>query len=403
MKQVIHFVIFVFLLINLTGCNGQIKTNKPSTNISNTKKIVGGGCDGCELMYVGIPKNISSIDTSAGWKEKGQKLLLTGKVYKIDGKTVAPNVIIYYWQTDNNGYYSPTNEMAEKTKRHGHIRGWVKTDENGEYFIYTIRPTPYPNDHIPAHIHTSIKEPNIDNEYYIDDFVFDEDKLLTTDKRKALKNRGGSGILRVLLNGDVQIAEHNIILGLHIPNYPETNKLETQSGLEIGENNPSFIPYHAYGPDKGTRTCPVCKYGRFHGIVYFVGNNPNWDDIKKWLTFLEQENVTRNKYLKAYFVYGNEKSYDKETRQKELEKIGTELNLKNIALTFVPSMTDTESEVNLNKINPTVENTIVIYKHRTIIKKFIDLKPTEENFITISNTLDKTKGNYFNLSEPTHH
>jgi protocatechuate 3,4-dioxygenase, beta subunit len=402
MKQAIHFVIFVFLLISLTCCNGQTKTNKPTANNSNTKAIVGGGCDGCEIMFVGMPKNISPIDTSAGWKEKGQKLLVTGTVYKMDGKTVAPNVIIYYWQTDNNGYYSPVNGMDEKAKRHGHIRGWVKTNEKGEYSIYTIKPAPYPNENIPAHIHISIKEPNIENEYYIDDFVFDDDKLLIGDKRKALQNRGGSGVLRVLIHEDVQIAEHNIILGLNVPNYPETKKLEIQSGLEIGEDNPSFIPYHAYGPDKGTRTCPVCKYGRFHGIVYFVGNNPNWDDIKKWLSFLEQESITRNKYLKAYFVYGNEKEYNKDARQKELEKIGEELNLKNIALTFVPSMTDNESEVNLNKINSSVENTFVIYRHRTIIEKFIDLKPTPENLNTISNTLDKTKGNYFNLAEPEH-
>lgn len=82
-------------------------------------------------------------------------------------------------------------------------------------------------------------------------------------------------------------AEHNIIPGLNIPNYPETKKSEKQSGLQLGEDNPSFIPYHAFNPDKGTRACPVCKYGRYHGIVYFVGNNPNWNDIKKWLTFLE--------------------------------------------------------------------------------------------------------------------
>jgi len=272
----------------------------------------------------------------------------------------------------------------------------------GKYSIYTIKPAPYPNENIPAHIHTSIKEPNIDNEYYIDEFVFDDDKLLTGDKRKALENRGGSGILRVLISGDLQIAEHNIILGLNIPNYPETNKSKKQSGLEIGEDNPSFIPYHAFGPDKGTRTCPVCKYGRFHGIVYFVGNNPNWDEIKNWLTFLEQESVSRSKYLKAYFVYGNEKDYNKDTRQKELENVGIELNLKNIALTFVPSMTDTESEVNLNKINPSVENTFVIYRHRTIIDKYIDLKPTEENYKIIKATLDKTKSEYFNLQEPKH-
>ena len=86
-------------------------------------KIVGGGCDGCELMYVGMPKNINSIDTSAGWKEKGQKILITGTVFKIGGKIPAPNVVIYYWQTDNNGYYSPKEGMDEHAKRHGHIWG----------------------------------------------------------------------------------------------------------------------------------------------------------------------------------------------------------------------------------------------------------------------------------------
>ena len=402
MNRQIKLVIFVSLIHLLTSCNGLSKSNSTTQKKSNTKLLVGGGCDGCEIMFVGMPTNIKSADTSAGWAEKGQKLLITGTVFNLDGRTPAPNVIIYYWQTDQNGYYSPKQGMDEKAKQHGHIRGWVKTDENGKYSIYTIKPAPYPNENIPAHIHTSIKEPNIEDEYYIDEFVFDDDKLLTGEKRKALENRGGSGVLRVLISSEIQIAEHNIILGLNIPNYPETIKSEKQSGLEIGEDNPSFIPFHAFGPDEGTRTCPVCKYGRFHGIVYFVGNNPNWNDIKKWLTFLEKESIKRNKYLKAYFVYGNEKDYNKDTRQKELENIGIELNLKNIALTFVPSMKDTESEVNLNKINPNVENTFIIYRHRTIIDKFIDLKPTVENLKKISNTLDKTKSEYFNLQEPIH-
>lgn len=209
--------IAAFLSI-LFSCNGQTPTNKTSQNENH--KIVGGGCDGCELMFVGMPANIPSVDTSVGWAEKGQKLLITGKVFKIDGRTPASGVIIYYWQTDNNGLYSATETMDDKARRHGHIRGWVKTDEKGNYSIYTIRPAPYPGRDMPAHMHTSIKEPNIPNEYYIDEFVFDDDKQLTGVKRKALENRGGSGILRVLISGDLQIAEHNIILGLNIPDYP---------------------------------------------------------------------------------------------------------------------------------------------------------------------------------------
>ena len=221
MKQHVYVAFSVFIFICLAGCSGQTITEPSAKNNKRVKKLVGGGCDGCEIMYVDMPTNISSVDTSPGWKENGQKLLITGKVYKVDGKTPVPEVIIYYWQTDNNGYYSPIKGMNAKAKRHGHIRGWVKTDKNGSYQIYTIKPAPYPNDNIPAHIHTSIKEPTINNEYYIDEFVFDNDTLLTSAKRKALENRGGSGILKVLITKGLQVAEHDIILGRNIPDYPQ--------------------------------------------------------------------------------------------------------------------------------------------------------------------------------------
>jgi protocatechuate 3,4-dioxygenase, beta subunit len=401
MKRILNVGLIFLLLIPFTSCNSQ--TKKEESPKRNNSKIVGGGCDGCELMFVGMPNNIQSVDTSSAWNEKGQRLLVTGKVLKLDGLTPAPDVIVYYWQTDNNGYYSPSKGLDNKAEKHGHVRGWVKSDTEGNYSIYTIRPVPYPNRDIPAHIHLSIKEPTIDDEYYTDGLVFADDIKLTSDKRKKFKNRGGSGVLRVLMDEEMQVAEHNIILGLNIPNYPTSTNSKIKSGLEIGEDNPSFTPFHAWGPDKGTRTCPVCKYGRYHGIVYFVGSNPNWTEIKEWLTFLEQENVKREKYLKAYFVYGNEKGYSYSNRQNELEQLGRGLNLKNIALTFVPSFSDTQSEVYLNKINAKAENTIVIYRHRNIIGKFIDLKPTRENQNKVSDVLDKTRNEYFELSTPKHH
>lgn len=200
----------------------------------------------------------------------------------------------------------------------------------------------------------------------------------------------------------MQVAEHNFILGLNIPNYPEKITATKQSGLPIGADQPSFIPYHAFGPDKGSRACRVCNYGRYHGIVYFVGNHPDWDDIEKWLAFLEQQSQQRSKYLKAYFFYGNSNSYQKEQREKKLEKLGNALNIKYTALTFVPSLSDTETEVGLNKINPEVSNTFIIYRHKAIIDKYVDLKATTSNFKLISNTLDQTQSAYFDFPEPAH-
>lgn len=399
MKKLIFCTLALGSLFPLFSCNGQTtqQTHRSS------QKIVGGGCDGCELMYIGMPKIIPSVDTSAGWKEKGQKLILTGTVFQIDGKTPASDIIIYYWQTDNDGYYSPKPAMDEQTKRHGHIRGWVKTDAHGNYSIYTIRPAPYPGEAMPAHIHLSIKEPDIANEYYTDEINFDDDKFLIPHFRKyPQENRGGSGVVRVLLKDSLQIAEHDIVLGLNIPNYPKKTTTQMLSGLNTGEDQPSFIPYHAFGPDKGTQTCPVCKYGRYHGILYFVGNNPNWTEVKNWLRFLEQESHLRKNYLKVYFVYGNENDYNKKEREAQLKKLGQELQLENTALTFVPSFSDHATEANLNKINPHVANTFIIYKHRNIVDKYIDLKPTVESFEKISAALNRTKGFYFDLSEPAH-
>ena len=403
MKQIFKLGLFIATLNFLTDCNGQTKTESNQNEIKTDKnKLIGGGCDGCELMYVGMPKVISSEHTSNGWDEGKQKLILTGKAFQLDGRTPASDVVIYYWHTDDSGLYSSNDQTPKQAKEHGKLRGWVKSDKSGNYKIKTSRPDAYPNDNIPQHIHLSIKEPDIINEYYAD-LYFDDDPLYLKHKKKYGKlDRAGTEILRIVLDGNIQIAEHNIVLGLNIPDYPTKSKADIQSGLNIGEDQPSFIPFHAFGPDKGTRTCPVCKYGRYHGIIYFVGNNPNWDEIKKWLKQLDNESVIREKYLKAYFVYGYSKNYNKQTRQTELEKIGEELRLQKTALTFVPSFADTESEANLNKINASIENTFIIYRHRTIVEKYVNLKPTYLFFFLIAETLDKTKGNYFDLNEPNH-
>lgn len=190
--------------------------------------LVGGPFENSDFMYIGMPDNINSVDTSAGWTQEGQKLLISGTMYQLDGKTPALDVILYYYRTDINGLYANAPELDDRVRRHGNIRGWVKSDQDGHYAIYTVRPASYPNTDFEAHSHPSIKELNISKEYYIDEFIFDDDILLTSVKRSELQNRGVSGILKVSEKGDLQIAEHNIILGLNILNYPESESERRQ-------------------------------------------------------------------------------------------------------------------------------------------------------------------------------
>jgi protocatechuate 3,4-dioxygenase beta subunit len=181
-------------------------------------KPVGGGCDGCELMFEGMPKALGWRTSIAGAGEAGQPLEMRGVIYRSDGRTPAPDVILYVYHTDATGHYSPAPGQTQG-RRHGHLRGWMKTDREGRYEFRTIRPAPYPGHDVPAHIHPVVKEPG-KNEYYLDEYVFADDPLLTREKRARLENRGGSGIVAVSRDKQgVWVGRRDIVLGRNIPDY----------------------------------------------------------------------------------------------------------------------------------------------------------------------------------------
>lgn len=93
------------------------------------------------------PANVSFAGTIAGLSEPGERLVISGQVFGPDGVTPAADVIVYAYQTDASGEY---HNDADRVAR---LHGWVKTDANGRFEFRTIRPGPYPNRGIPAHIH----------------------------------------------------------------------------------------------------------------------------------------------------------------------------------------------------------------------------------------------------------
>jgi len=202
--------ILIFLLA-VTSCQSQTKK-------TDKDKIIGGPCEGCEAVFEYGNKKLSAIDTLPDFEKTKPKLKLTGTVFKKDGKTPAENVILYIYQTDRKGIYATKGDEKGWAKRHGYIRGWIKTDKLGKYTFYTFRPASYPSGIEPEHIHITVKEPN-KNEYYIDEFVFDDDPMLTQKEKGELENRGGSGIVQPILKDGILTVSRDIILGLNIPNY----------------------------------------------------------------------------------------------------------------------------------------------------------------------------------------
>ena len=149
---------------------------------------------------------LTNIMTIAQTNEPGDKLLITGTIFKSDGLTPYPNVILYAYQTDITGHYSKKGNETGFQKWHGHLHGWCKTDSDGKYELHSIRPARYPDNSMPAHIHAAYKLPSGQMDY-INDFVFKDDSLVNEKYLSSLSNIGGTGVV------DIQKTEKNIWTG----------------------------------------------------------------------------------------------------------------------------------------------------------------------------------------------
>lgn len=168
-------------------------------------------CEWCGAREA--PLNINWEATIANQDVVGERLILEGTVYKQDGNTPAKNVIVYAYHTNSNGVYEKKGNETGNGKRHGFLRGWAKTNADGKYRFYTIKPAPYPNHAEPAHVHLTLLGENFD-EYWINATWFKGDRIITNDMIENLTRRGGfSNIINLTKNEEgVLVGTRNIII-----------------------------------------------------------------------------------------------------------------------------------------------------------------------------------------------
>ena len=208
MKILKTILLFAIVQGSVISCHGQ----------TVTLDEVGGPCEGCEAIYEFKDKVLQASDTLPGFMSHEPKMVISGTVYRKDGKTPASDVIIYIYHANRSGVYELKGNESGWAKRHGYNRGWVKTGKDGKYTFYTFRPGAYPDGTEPEHIHITIKEPKL-KEYYLDEFFFKDDPQLTMDFINKQPKRGGSGIV-IPQNREGRLYVHrDIILGMNIPNY----------------------------------------------------------------------------------------------------------------------------------------------------------------------------------------
>ncbi len=172
-------------------------------------------CEGCEGLAERDPAKLGPSAQMAGPAEAGDRLVVTGIVRSAETGEPVPGVIIYAYQTDAAGLYSRGTPETEWSRRHGLLRGWVKTGTDGRYTFRTIKPAPYPNQTMPAHVHLTVGEP-AKQPYYIDDVVFEDEAFVDARYRAAQELRGGSGITLLSRRPDgTWLARRDIVLERH--------------------------------------------------------------------------------------------------------------------------------------------------------------------------------------------
>lgn len=158
---------------------------------------------------IDAPKDVSSKTILFKDADKGEKMMISGTVFEADGKTPARDVLIYLYHTDIEGYYG--RKAGEH--KHGRYRGWMLTDKSGRYAFQTIKPAPYPENRFAAHIHATLTTKNM-KEDWIDNYLFEGDKLISPRERAEAGKKGGFNPILKLERGenDFWMATRNIQL-----------------------------------------------------------------------------------------------------------------------------------------------------------------------------------------------
>ena len=151
--------------------------------------------------------------------------------------------------------------------------------------------------------------------------------------------------------------------------------LSSNSGLNVGEMVTPFHPKHIAGPDKGTDTCPPCKYGAVPAVQAWVSPAEKSDTVIAIAKTLSA-NVNAHKAadLKGFMIMltmcaGCEGKAAKFAESAKIDNIG-------IATLAFENEAVKNYKVSLDK---DVKNTIFIYKDKKVAAKFVNLTDSKED------------------------
>lgn len=194
----------------LINCKGAAFAETSGSDIlEKIKKMAVQDPNGEWSGAISAPAGVSWKTILSSETDKGEAVEISGTVFGADGKTPAPNTLIYLYHTDFEGYYG----RGSGVHRHGKYRDWMLTDEKGRYSFRTIKPAPYPENRFAAHIHMTLTTEKM-REDWVDSILFEGDRLISAREREVAGRKGGFNPIVTLRKGDGGLlhAERNLQL-----------------------------------------------------------------------------------------------------------------------------------------------------------------------------------------------
>ena len=182
LKRASLFAASLPLLIN---CQSDTLAQKNTEDVLSLikKNAQAAGAEG--MGAIDAPAAVAWKTVLAKESDEGEPMIVSGTVFQTDGKTPAPDVLVYLYHTDMYGIYGRSGEH-----KHGKFRGWMLTDKQGRYEFRSIRPASYPNTTFAAHVHMTLTGKNF-KEDWIDSILFEGDKFISQRERETAGKKGG--------------------------------------------------------------------------------------------------------------------------------------------------------------------------------------------------------------------
>jgi len=160
-----------------------------------------------ERAQLSRPRTLTSRARIAPPSEPGTPLVITGRVFREDGRTAAAGFTVFAYHTDAQGIYDVPSHGPHSWR----LKGWALTDADGRFEFTTIRPAPYPGRTQAAHVHVTFEGPGFPRRS--DGIQFADDSLVTPADREASTKAGRFGsVLAVTTKDGVQHVEWNVRL-----------------------------------------------------------------------------------------------------------------------------------------------------------------------------------------------